>query len=236
MGPTKDTKVQHKKPTILQRLTRSGMPRQQAQMTVGEQLAKVMMRRRARECLHEVKGPLLLKTVHYVETRDDLELKVAKINRRLQKLAQEGERVSSETRGRAVLIVSGASSSRRSRNTLIALPRRLTSSRPRWRGSDVKRVACQVVGPDVIQHHLLTFSGFRAIESQQRTRGTSAQHRERPGRSDEPAVRHAPLVSCRSLHGASAEMQHPGAGAGEGGDHECLRVADQPRAQRHCRP
>ena len=32
--------------------------------------------------------------VHYVETRDDLELKVARINRRLQKLIQEGDHVS----------------------------------------------------------------------------------------------------------------------------------------------
>lgn len=40
---------QHKKPTFLQRLTRSGVGRMQAQLSVGEQVAKVMMRRRARE-------------------------------------------------------------------------------------------------------------------------------------------------------------------------------------------
>ncbi|WVQ79913.1 hypothetical protein IAT38_002014 [Cryptococcus sp. DSM 104549] len=66
----------HKKPSLIQRLTKTGMARAQAQLTVGEQLAKSMMRRRA---------------LHYVETRDDLEIKVAKINRRLLKLIQEGE-------------------------------------------------------------------------------------------------------------------------------------------------
>lgn len=66
----------HKKPSLIQRLTRSGVGRAQAQLTVGEQLAKAMMRRRA---------------LHYVEARDDLEIKVAKINRRLLKLIQEGE-------------------------------------------------------------------------------------------------------------------------------------------------
>ncbi|WWC59598.1 uncharacterized protein I303_102156 [Kwoniella dejecticola CBS 10117] len=66
----------HKKPTLIRRLMKSGMARPQAQLSVGEQLAKAMMRRRA---------------LHYVETRDDLELKVAKINRRLLKLIQEGD-------------------------------------------------------------------------------------------------------------------------------------------------
>ncbi|WWD00736.1 hypothetical protein V866_007671 [Kwoniella sp. B9012] len=66
----------HKKPTLIQRLMKSGMARPQAQLSVGEQLAKAMMRRRA---------------LHYVETRDDLELKVAKINKRLLKLIQEGD-------------------------------------------------------------------------------------------------------------------------------------------------
>nr|XP_031858204.1 uncharacterized protein CI109_006347 [Kwoniella shandongensis]KAA5525276.1 hypothetical protein CI109_006347 [Kwoniella shandongensis] len=66
----------HKKPTLIQRFTKTGMARAQAQLTVGEQLAKTMMRKRA---------------LHYVETRDDLELKVSKINRRLLKLIQEGE-------------------------------------------------------------------------------------------------------------------------------------------------
>ncbi|WWC86769.1 uncharacterized protein L201_001648 [Kwoniella dendrophila CBS 6074] len=66
----------HKKPTLIQRLMKSGVPRPQAQLSVGEQLAKAMMRRRA---------------LHYVETRDDLELKVAKINKRLLKLIQEGD-------------------------------------------------------------------------------------------------------------------------------------------------
>ncbi|OCF58670.1 hypothetical protein L486_03160 [Kwoniella mangroviensis CBS 10435] len=66
----------HKKPTLIQRLMKSGMARSQAQLSVGEQLAKAMMRRRA---------------LHYVETRDDLELKVAKINKRLLKLIQEGD-------------------------------------------------------------------------------------------------------------------------------------------------
>jgi len=46
-----DRSTQHKKPSLIQRLTKSGMARQQAQLTVGEQLAKTMMRRRARECL-----------------------------------------------------------------------------------------------------------------------------------------------------------------------------------------
>ncbi|WVN89327.1 uncharacterized protein L203_104549 [Cryptococcus depauperatus CBS 7841] len=66
----------HKKPTLIQRLTRFGVGRAQAQLTVGEQLAKAMMRRRA---------------LHYVEARDDLEVKVAKINKRLLKLIEEGE-------------------------------------------------------------------------------------------------------------------------------------------------
>ncbi|WVQ98203.1 hypothetical protein IAU59_005325 [Kwoniella sp. CBS 9459] len=66
----------HKKPSLIQRLMKTGMARPEAQLTVGEQIAKAMMRRRA---------------LHYVETRDDLELKVAKINRRLLKLIQEGE-------------------------------------------------------------------------------------------------------------------------------------------------
>ncbi|ODN79529.1 hypothetical protein L202_03489 [Cryptococcus amylolentus CBS 6039] len=74
----------HKKPSLIQRLTRSGFNRAQAQLTVGEQLAKSMMRRRARK-LH----PSL--SIHYVEARDDLEVKVAKINRRLLRLIQEGE-------------------------------------------------------------------------------------------------------------------------------------------------
>ena len=77
----------------MQRLTKSGMSRQQAHLTVGEQLAKTMMRRRA--CEPTVSTPQSeLTTVHYVETRDDLEVKVAKINRKLQKLTQEGEHVS----------------------------------------------------------------------------------------------------------------------------------------------
>ncbi|WVQ75890.1 hypothetical protein IAR50_005524 [Cryptococcus sp. DSM 104548] len=66
----------HKKPSLIQRITRSGVNRAQAQLTVGEQFAKGMMRRRA---------------LHYVEARDDLEVKVAKINRRLLRLIQEGE-------------------------------------------------------------------------------------------------------------------------------------------------
>ncbi|WVF69649.1 hypothetical protein IAT40_004428 [Kwoniella sp. CBS 6097] len=66
----------HKKPSLIQRLMKTGMARPEAQLTVGEQIAKAMMRRRA---------------LHYVETRDDLELKVAKINRRLLKLVQEGD-------------------------------------------------------------------------------------------------------------------------------------------------
>ncbi|UOH84230.1 hypothetical protein LQV05_001024 [Cryptococcus neoformans] len=66
----------HKKPSLIRRLTRSGVGRAQARLTVGEQLAKAMMRRRA---------------LHYVEARDDLEIKVGKINRRLLKLVQEGE-------------------------------------------------------------------------------------------------------------------------------------------------
>jgi chromosome segregation ATPase len=50
--------------------------RAQEQLTVNERLAKAMMRKRA---------------LHYVEKRDDFELKVARITRRLQKLVQEGE-------------------------------------------------------------------------------------------------------------------------------------------------
>lgn len=42
--------VKHKKPTLINRLTKSGLTRYQAQVTVGEQLAQTMMRRRAREC------------------------------------------------------------------------------------------------------------------------------------------------------------------------------------------
>ncbi|ODO08610.1 hypothetical protein L198_00341 [Cryptococcus wingfieldii CBS 7118] len=74
----------HKKPSLIQRLTRSGVNRAQAQLTVGEQLAKGMMRRRARKLLPSL-------SIHYVEARDDLEVKVAKINRRLLRLIQEGE-------------------------------------------------------------------------------------------------------------------------------------------------
>jgi hypothetical protein len=44
-----DDFFKHKKPSLIQRLTKSGMARQQAQLTVGEQLARTMMRRRARE-------------------------------------------------------------------------------------------------------------------------------------------------------------------------------------------
>ncbi|OCF45755.1 hypothetical protein I317_00243 [Kwoniella heveanensis CBS 569] len=66
----------HKKPSLIQRLMKTGMARPEAQLTVGEQIAKAIMRRRA---------------LHYVETRDDLELKVAKINRRLLRLIQEGD-------------------------------------------------------------------------------------------------------------------------------------------------
>ncbi|WVR04747.1 hypothetical protein IAU60_001758 [Kwoniella sp. DSM 27419] len=66
----------HKKPSLIQRMMRTGMARSEVQLSAGEQLAKAMMRRRA---------------LHYVETRDDLELKVAKIDRRLLKLVQEGE-------------------------------------------------------------------------------------------------------------------------------------------------
>ena len=40
---------QHKKPSFIQRLTRSGTAKTQAQVTLGEALAKTMMRRRACE-------------------------------------------------------------------------------------------------------------------------------------------------------------------------------------------
>jgi len=40
---------QHKKPSMMQRLTRMGVNRAEAQLSVGEQVAKVMMRRRARK-------------------------------------------------------------------------------------------------------------------------------------------------------------------------------------------
>ncbi|GMK57249.1 hypothetical protein CspeluHIS016_0400830 [Cutaneotrichosporon spelunceum] len=66
----------HKKPTLFQRLTKTGNARVQEQLTVNEQMAKAMMRKRA---------------LHYVEKRDDFELKVARITRRLQKLMLEGE-------------------------------------------------------------------------------------------------------------------------------------------------
>ncbi|KAL1406980.1 hypothetical protein Q8F55_006393 [Vanrija albida] len=66
----------HKKPTFFERLTKSGNARVQEQLTANERLAKAMMRKRA---------------LHYVERRDDFELKVARITRRLQKLIQEGE-------------------------------------------------------------------------------------------------------------------------------------------------
>ena len=66
----------HKKPSLFQRLTKSGFARAQEQLTANERIAKAMMRKRA---------------LHYVEKRDDFELKVARITRRLQKLVQEGE-------------------------------------------------------------------------------------------------------------------------------------------------
>jgi hypothetical protein len=71
-----NTNPQHKKPSLFQRLTKSGFARAQEQLTANEQIAKAMMRKRA---------------LHYVEKRDDFELKVARITRRLQKLIQEGE-------------------------------------------------------------------------------------------------------------------------------------------------
>jgi len=79
-------------------MTKSGVARQQAQLSLGEQLAKTLMRRRARESI--LLSPSLsvldsdhLLTVHYVETRGDLDLKVARVNRRLMKV-QEGDHVS----------------------------------------------------------------------------------------------------------------------------------------------
>lgn len=83
--------MQHKKPSLIQRLTKSGVGRQEARLTVGEQLAKAMMRKRARERYTHAHS--LTSLVHYVETRDDLELKVARINKRLQKMVVEGEHV-----------------------------------------------------------------------------------------------------------------------------------------------
>lgn len=41
--------IKHKKPNMIQRLTRMGVNRAEAQLSVGEQVAKVMMRRRACE-------------------------------------------------------------------------------------------------------------------------------------------------------------------------------------------
>lgn len=41
--------IQHKKPNMIQRLTRMGVNRAEVQLSVGEQVAKVMMRRRACE-------------------------------------------------------------------------------------------------------------------------------------------------------------------------------------------
>lgn len=80
------------------------MGRAQARLTVGEQLAKAMMRRRACKSGFKFDQPKKKKwtffhsivcprAVHYVEARDDLEIKVGKINRRLLKLVQEGEHV-----------------------------------------------------------------------------------------------------------------------------------------------
>lgn len=82
------------------------MGRAQARLTVGEQLAKAMMRRRACKSgfkfdqpKKKKKGHFFLthivcpRAVHYVEARDDLEIKVGKINRRLLKLVQGGEHV-----------------------------------------------------------------------------------------------------------------------------------------------
>lgn len=43
-----------KRPSLLQRLKGQGMTRQQAQLSEGEQVAKAMMRRRAREPAHQV--------------------------------------------------------------------------------------------------------------------------------------------------------------------------------------
>ena len=48
-GSSADCLQQHKRPSLIQRLTKTGMARYNAQLTVGEQLAKTMMRRRACE-------------------------------------------------------------------------------------------------------------------------------------------------------------------------------------------
>jgi len=45
---------QHKKPSMIQRLTRMGVNRAEAQLSVGEQVAKVMMRRRARMSISHI--------------------------------------------------------------------------------------------------------------------------------------------------------------------------------------
>lgn len=67
---------QHKKPSLFQRLTKSGFLRAQEQLSANDMLAKAMMRKRA---------------LHYVERRDDFDLKLSRITRRLQKLVHEGE-------------------------------------------------------------------------------------------------------------------------------------------------
>jgi hypothetical protein len=46
--------MQHKKPSMIQRLNRMGVNRAEAQLSVGEQVAKVMMRRRARMSTYHV--------------------------------------------------------------------------------------------------------------------------------------------------------------------------------------
>lgn len=87
--------LQHKKPSLMQRLTKSGLNRGSMPISVGEQIVKEMMRKRAGELavIRDLNVSQLTGIAHYVEARDDIEIKVAKINGRLMQLMQEGEKV-----------------------------------------------------------------------------------------------------------------------------------------------
>lgn len=79
---------------MIQRLTRMGVNRAEAQLSVGEQVAKVMMRRRARMSTFISLQIVTDAPVHYVEARDQLEIKIARVNSRLAAIAHDGNFVS----------------------------------------------------------------------------------------------------------------------------------------------
>lgn len=84
----------------MQKLTKSGLYRGSGPLSIGEQGVKDMMRRRAGELsLSHNRASRADGAVHYIDARDELEIKVAKINGRLMELMQEGEKVSWSSSG-----------------------------------------------------------------------------------------------------------------------------------------